>query len=63
MFKNDNTDTISDVVLKVSNLWVGIGDKFLVNGTDFDHSKDLEKLILAEKEICIEVSIKLCEKI
>lgn len=51
MFKDDNILNIADVVLKVPDLWVGIGDKFLVNGTDFDNAKDLEQLILADKEM------------
>ena len=46
-----NDDKIPDVVLKVPDLYVGIGDKFLVNGTDFDNAEDLEKLILADKEM------------
>ena len=46
-----NEDTITDVVFKVPDLWIGIGDKFLVKGTDFDNAEDLEQLILADKEM------------
>lgn len=46
-----NDGSITDVVLKVPDLYVGLGDKFLVSGTDFDNAEDLEQLILADKEM------------
>ena len=48
MFENGKTP---DVVLKIPNLWLGIGDKFLVSGTDFNHAEDLERIILEDKEV------------
>ena len=42
---------IPDVVLKIPNLWLGIGDKFLVSGADFNNADDLEQIILEDKEM------------
>ena len=47
MFENSK---IPDVVLKIPNLWLGIGDKFLVSGTDFNNAEDLEQIIFEDKE-------------
>ena len=48
MFENGK---IPDVVLKIPNSWLGIGDKFLVSGTDFKNAEDLEQIILEDKEM------------
>ena len=42
---------IPDVVFKIPNLWLGIGDKFLVSGADFNNAEDLEQIILEDKEM------------
>ena len=42
---------ISDVVLKLPDVFYGIGDKFLKRHEDFDTNEDLEQLILEDKEM------------
>ena len=46
-----------DVVLKLTDVYCGIGDQFLKHGVDFNTKEDLEQQLLEDKEMHFVVNL------